>query len=228
MPSEAHIGRLKPNHRNFSTSLRCSRPRVGQCRGMSSSSGQSYKITNAVSAIDCFVSNTPFSRVCWLLQHGADVFVRRQIVLGGSSGIGFSICEEFLRSGAKVLSLSRSTTVAEGAQHVHCDLSSHASIMAAAAAVSSIYGGTPTPITLVLNAGHGKSDSAHSVTQESLQQHLNINVVSQVLHAGSALVDVSRCTQPPETPVCAVHFHRSSASVASTHFEHHLDRLHVV
>ncbi len=104
----------------------------------------------------------------------------RQIVLGGSSGIGFSICEEFVRLGARVLSLSRSAITADGVQHIPCDLNSHTSIMAAAAAVLSVYRGSPAPITLVLNAGYAKSDSAHSVTQESLLQHLNTNVVSQV------------------------------------------------
>ena len=103
-----------------------------------------------------------------------------QVVVGGSSGIGFSVCEEFLRAGAKVVSLSRSNTAAAGAQHVHCDLSSHESLVAAAAAVSALYGGVPTPVTLVLNAGHAKSDSARNVTQESLLYHLNVNVVSQV------------------------------------------------
>ena len=103
-----------------------------------------------------------------------------QVVLGGSSGIGFAVSEEFLRAGAKVLSLSRSPTAAAGAQHIHCDLSSHASIMAAASAVATVFGGKPAPISLVLNAGHHSSDSAGSVTQESLFQHLNINVLSQV------------------------------------------------
>jgi len=103
-----------------------------------------------------------------------------QVVVGGSSGIGFSICEEFLRAGAKVVSLSRSATTADGAHHIPCDLSNHASISAAAAAVSAHFGSAPAPIALVLNAGHGKSDSARSVTQESLLQHLNINVISQV------------------------------------------------
>ena len=104
----------------------------------------------------------------------------RKVVVGGSSGIGFAVCEEFLRSGAKVLSLSRSATAACGAQHIPCDLNSHSSIAEAADAVSAVYGRSPTPITLILNAGHGKSDSARSVTQESLMQHLSINVVSQV------------------------------------------------
>jgi hypothetical protein len=53
-------------------------------------------------------------------------------------------------------------------------------MMAAAAAVSAAYGGKPAPITLVLNAGHHSNDSAATVTQESLFQHLNINVLSQV------------------------------------------------
>jgi NADP-dependent 3-hydroxy acid dehydrogenase YdfG len=152
---------------------------------MSSASHQGYDVTNAVSAPPpLLLQSLNITTACLpnrvhALKETATL-VSLQVVVGGSSGIGFSICEEFLSSGARVLSLSRSATTADGAQHVHCDLSSHASIMAAAAAVSSVYGGKPTPITLVLNAGHGKCDSAHSVTHESLMQHLNINVVSQV------------------------------------------------
>jgi NAD(P)-dependent dehydrogenase (short-subunit alcohol dehydrogenase family) len=117
---------------------------------------------------------------CDSVYHACNSCASSQIVVGGSSGIGLSVCEEFLRAGAKVQSLSRSATTAHGAQHIHCDLSNHSSVMAAAAAVSSVYGEKPAPISLVLNAGHHKSDSAFSVTQESMLQHLNINVVSQV------------------------------------------------
>jgi NAD(P)-dependent dehydrogenase (short-subunit alcohol dehydrogenase family) len=173
---------LKPNQRNFSTTSPFRRVRCFQHRCMSTSPGHhSYNVSNAVSACSS-------SAACDFMGRGGirsrlrtqSVSLHTQVVLGGSSGIGFAVCEEFLRAGAKVLSLSRRATAAEGAQHIPCDLSSHASIMAAAAAVSAVYGGKPAPISLVLNAGHHSGDSAATVTHDSLLQHLNINVLSQV------------------------------------------------
>ncbi len=176
-----HSAPAKPNRRSFSTLL-CSRFHM-QCRRISSSPSHSYKVANAVSDLGSLFVPVSAVLVIFLRLFACIKFhalLLRKVVVGGSSGIGFSVCEEFLRSGAKVLSLSRSATAACGAQHVPCDLNSHSSIAEAADAVSAVYGRSPTPITLILNAGHGKSDSARSVTQESLMQHLNINVVSQV------------------------------------------------
>lgn len=140
-----------------------------------------------------------------------------------------------LVSCAKVLSLSRSATAACGAQHIHCDLNSHSSITEAADAVSAVYGRSPTPVTLTLNAGHGKSDSARSVTQESLMQHLNINVVSQVSTqaARRSYLDFLRFICLLVLYLChsysgAVHIHSASFAAAGANFQHHLDRIYFV
>ena len=100
------------------------------------------------------------------------------VVTGGSSGIGKSICEHFLRSGYTVISLSRRPSPITDARLVdlRADLSTIDDVKQIADRIAKY-----SPTTLVLNAGASLQKRTEDVLVEDLNRQVGLSITSGLL-----------------------------------------------
>ena len=112
------------------------------------------------------------------------------IVTGGASGIGRSVTETLLASGANVAVLDLNPDGApDGALALQCDVSDRASVAAAVEATAAEYDGIDIVIN---NAGIGAQGQVDANDDAEWNRALNVNVVSVARVTAAALPHLRR------------------------------------
>ncbi len=101
------------------------------------------------------------------------------VITGGSRGIGLATAREFAAAGWSVVSVARRACAVAGAHHVAADLSDPGWAERHGEEVLAAVAGSDT-IALVHNAGLLTRDSVASVTQATLREVLQVNLLACV------------------------------------------------
>lgn len=90
------------------------------------------------------------------------------IVIGGSSGIGKSVCDELLKRGVSVCNLSRTPCDLEGVQNIELDV-------ADSAQTESVLSGLPVPDAVIYSAGFSLAAPVECVEESDYRYLFEVN-----------------------------------------------------
>jgi beta-ketoacyl ACP reductase len=111
------------------------------------------------------------------------------MIIGASRGIGWETAKKFRAEGFQVAGTHRGSGVPDGVRGYEVDVRDRAMLRTAIADVAAAFGGLDV---LVYNAGLAKQDLLIRLTDEDLQEVMEVNLIGAFTAVGAALLQMGK------------------------------------